>query len=427
MNQTGTLKLLFCLILLSCNSPALALEAEYAVSTGDRLRIIVFERPDLSGEYTVSESGTVGVPRLGRLRVGGRTTEEIERLLAAELTRRMQGGELSVLVDIAVHRPFYVRGDVEKPGAYPYVPGLTVAQALAIAGGQRTRDANAAMLRLEAERAVERAASQALARAEARTRLARLGAEARAGDGEIEFPGDLGDGVEPAVIEALRRRERAILAHRRAAFASELAALARHEELLKVEIAALREQLAAKRRQAALLEEENRELRRLFERQLLPSSRFYENRRLEADVEATIRELEGRVARASREVVQLSQQGTTLRETRAAEITTGLREAEIQIEAAERAIEAARSQADVADRGAAQAIANAAFEVGRITIARRGPQGWVERPVEEFDPVLPDDVIRAPSRLRPSRPGQAADGQRLGLADVPADRVPPSR
>jgi polysaccharide biosynthesis/export protein ExoF len=387
-------------VLVFCISICGAVAQEYAIGPGDRLRVSVSERPDVSGEFTVAESGAVGIPRLGRLQVGGLGVAAVEKLIGAELARLMQGGDLSVLVDIAAYRPFYVRGDVEKPGAYPYVPGLTVAKALAIAGGARISDPNAAMLRLEAERSVERIGAQQLARAEARARHARLAAETAADDAALRFPVDLANGVDREFVAGLQRREEAIFAQRRLILRAELASLARQEALVREELESMRGQLAAKRRQASLFQEENQELKRLFDRQLVPSNRFFDARRLEAEVESAIRELEGRIARAGREVVQLAQQAKALADTRRAEVEAALREAEVQIEAADRAIAAARVQVDVADRGARLLGTQDLAEAGRIMIARRTAGGWVETPAQEFDPVHPDDIVRAPSRLR---------------------------
>jgi polysaccharide biosynthesis/export protein ExoF len=388
-----------------------AYSSDYIVDTGDRIRINISERPDIAGEYIVTESGTVGISRLGRLQVGGLSVEAIEKLIGAKLAGLMEGGEPSVLVDIAAYRPFYVRGDVEKPGAYPYVPGLTVAKALAIAGGSRISDPNAAVLRLEAERTVERITAQILARAEARSRHARLTAEAAPDQADVVFPADLGDGTDPSFAAALQRREQAIFAQRRQMLAADLASLARQEALLREEIESLKDQLAAKRRQAALFQEENRELKNLFDRKLVPSNRFFDARRLEAEVDSAIRELDGRIARASREVVQLGQQAGTLQATRRAEVTAALREAEVQIEAADRAIAAARIQVDVADRGARVLRTQDLAEPGPIMIARRTPEGWVETPAQEFDPVRPDDIIRAPGRIRSGAPARGVAAQ----------------
>jgi polysaccharide biosynthesis/export protein ExoF len=388
-----------------------AFASEYHVDTGDRIRISISERPDVSGEYVVTEAGTVGIARLGRLQVSGLNVEAIEKLIGAKLAGLMEGGEPSVLVDIAAYRPFYVRGDVEKPGAYPYVPGLTVAKALAIAGGSRISDPNAAVLRLEAERTVERITAQLLARAEARSRHARLAAEAGADAAEIVFPADLADGTEPGFAAGLQRREQAIYAQRRQMLKADMASLARQEALLRDEIGSLKDQLGAKRRQAALFEEENRELKSLFDRKLVPSNRFFDARRLEAEVDSAIRELDGRIARASREVVQLAQQSATLEATRKAEVTAALREAEVQIEAADRAIAAARIQVDVAERGARVLRTQDLAEPGQIMIARRTSDGWVETPAQEFDPVRPDDIVRAPGRIRSGVPGRGVAAQ----------------
>jgi polysaccharide biosynthesis/export protein VpsN len=106
----------------------------YRLSSGDRIRIEVFGEPDLSVEVPVEASGTINYPLLGRVVVQGYTLRETEQLLI----RRLADGFLispSVRASMVQFRPFYVTGQVRRVGAYPFVEGLTVEKALALAGG----------------------------------------------------------------------------------------------------------------------------------------------------------------------------------------------------------------------------------------------------------------------------------------------------
>jgi protein involved in polysaccharide export with SLBB domain len=127
-------------------SPAQA--ADYKLGAGDKVRVVVLADPEFSGEYEVDASGNMSVRMLGRLSVLGMTTAQLE----AELVQRYSSsGYLrnpKLTVELVSARPFFILGEVLKPGSYPYVAGLTVAQAVAIAGGY-TRRASTSRIKLK--------------------------------------------------------------------------------------------------------------------------------------------------------------------------------------------------------------------------------------------------------------------------------------
>ncbi len=111
----------------------------YRLGSGDLVNILVFNQPDLSGEVAVDGGGEVTIPLLGSVDAGGKTAsdlgDDIERgLRSAGLLRNPQ-----VTVQVMTFRPFYIDGEVEAPGGYPYVDGLTVRGAITIAGGYTDR------------------------------------------------------------------------------------------------------------------------------------------------------------------------------------------------------------------------------------------------------------------------------------------------
>ena len=106
----------------------------YRLGSGDKVRISVFGEPDLSVTERVSGRGTISFPLLGELRVQGMTLEDVERSVISGL----KGPYLvdpRVRVSIDEYREFFVMGQVQSPGGYPYLPGLTVRKAISIAGG----------------------------------------------------------------------------------------------------------------------------------------------------------------------------------------------------------------------------------------------------------------------------------------------------
>ena len=111
--------------------------SEYLLDRGDKLRIRFFDRydrDDLNGDYLIGESGKLRLPRLGLFEVRNKTTAEVEQAVRESAERR--GEKLgSFYVDIVECRPIYVSGLANRPGAYPFVSGLTVMHAVALAGG----------------------------------------------------------------------------------------------------------------------------------------------------------------------------------------------------------------------------------------------------------------------------------------------------
>lgn len=106
----------------------------YRLGTGDKVRIDVFGEPDLSLEAVVDGTGHISYPLLGSVPAQKKTAPELEALLREGLA----AGYLKspdVRVSVVQYRPFYTIGQVRKPGSYPYVMGLTVERAIAIAGG----------------------------------------------------------------------------------------------------------------------------------------------------------------------------------------------------------------------------------------------------------------------------------------------------
>jgi len=115
---------------------------EYRLGPGDRVALTVFGQADLSTAATVGPTGKLAFPLIGDIPATGRTLEQIQ-----EAARELLAGGLLVnprlSMEIVTYRPFYITGEVQRPGSYPFVPGLDVRQAIAIAGGTTRRANNA--------------------------------------------------------------------------------------------------------------------------------------------------------------------------------------------------------------------------------------------------------------------------------------------
>lgn len=108
--------------------------APYRLGPGDRLRVVVFGQEGLTNTYTVDDGGGITLPLIGRVAASGQSTMELSHAIAARLKQGFIR-EPHVAVEVEVHRPFFILGEVANPGQYPYVANMTVETAVAIAGG----------------------------------------------------------------------------------------------------------------------------------------------------------------------------------------------------------------------------------------------------------------------------------------------------
>ena len=119
----------------------------YRLDSGDRVRVTVFGQDNLSRIYSVESSGSISLALVGSVRARGLTTNE----LAASIRNQLRGQYIKdpkVAVEVETYRPFFILGEVRKPGQFPYVNGgMTVEAAVAIAEGYTER-ANKRMVRL---------------------------------------------------------------------------------------------------------------------------------------------------------------------------------------------------------------------------------------------------------------------------------------
>ncbi|EIZ80362.1 polysaccharide export protein [Novosphingobium sp. Rr 2-17] len=110
----------------------------YALGTGDKVRITVFGEEGMTGDYAVTPGGAISFPLIGEIPAQGRTLADV----ALEIRQRLLAGYINdprVAIDLLEYRSFFILGEVNKPGAYPYTAGLTLGRAVATAGGYTYR------------------------------------------------------------------------------------------------------------------------------------------------------------------------------------------------------------------------------------------------------------------------------------------------
>jgi polysaccharide export outer membrane protein len=122
----------------------------YRLAAGDEIRITVYGFDSITSTYVVSDSNAISLPLLQTIAVGGMTPAMLEQAIADQLRSRDLAPNPSVSVQVQKTRPFFILGEVQRPGQYPYVPGMTLLTAVSIAGGYTFRaQTRAAELRRE--------------------------------------------------------------------------------------------------------------------------------------------------------------------------------------------------------------------------------------------------------------------------------------
>ncbi|HEY9042178.1 MAG TPA: polysaccharide biosynthesis/export family protein [Rheinheimera sp.] len=113
-------------------------QQQYLLGPGDVVIIKVYGQEDLELQTRLTDSGTINYPFLGELQLTGMSIKQVEDVIYQGL----KGDYLvepNVFVGMVEYRPFYIHGEVKLPGGYPYQPGMTVNQAIALAGGLTER------------------------------------------------------------------------------------------------------------------------------------------------------------------------------------------------------------------------------------------------------------------------------------------------
>lgn len=140
------LSMMACAIPSACADPdaglsplATAAPGAYRLGPGDELRVIVAGLNAMNNSYLVDDTGAIAVPMLDPIVVAGKTVREVETAIAGQIRTRQLVLEPAVSAQILTYRSFFITGEVQRPGKYPYVPGMSLTTAVSVAGGYTFR------------------------------------------------------------------------------------------------------------------------------------------------------------------------------------------------------------------------------------------------------------------------------------------------
>ena len=107
---------------------------DYRFGPSDKLRVTVYGEDDLSGEFQIDSAGFIRLPLIGPMKAAGSSAHELETFVAQTLDDGYLA-DAHVSIEVTTYRPFYIIGQVGKPGEYPYVSNMNALNAVALAGG----------------------------------------------------------------------------------------------------------------------------------------------------------------------------------------------------------------------------------------------------------------------------------------------------
>jgi protein involved in polysaccharide export with SLBB domain len=397
---------------------------EYRLGPLDKIRLKVFEwRPSrdeifeweaLNDEYTVTAAGKVSLPLVGEVAASGLAPGELGRAIEAQLMDRLGlAASPTISVEIVQFRPFYVAGQVDKPGEYPYRPGLTVLKALSIAGGLPKPT------ELGLSRIISGLGDIELLTLDANSllaRRARLEAELKDAD-QIAFPRSLTERQNVASIAVILQQEQHIFTSRREALKTQVAALEQLKRYLENEVVSLTAQVESEDKQMALLKEEMKGVSSLATKGLVSTPRQLGLERTLAQMEGDRLRRQSEVMRARQEISKTDIAILELRNKRTNEVALELRQTQAALEQAGRKWETSQRLVEEASGLARLRGAEVIYSIVRD----RGGQPE-EIAATETTPVEPGDTVnvRVPGLVgpNPAAPVASTAGDRAAASAV---------
>jgi polysaccharide export outer membrane protein len=127
------------------------LTQDYRLGPGDVVKIEAPQAPELNGlSVRITGPGTVNLPLVGELRLGGLTTGEAEQLLAQRLHKYIHTPQVALFISEFSSQEITVTGAVARPGVFPVQRPRSLFEVLSMAGGLATNAGSTVSVRTQA-------------------------------------------------------------------------------------------------------------------------------------------------------------------------------------------------------------------------------------------------------------------------------------
>ncbi len=289
--------------------------ADYRMMAGDTVEVSIHGAPDLRRRAVLNVDGQIILPIVGSVKLAGLSLAQGRETLRDLFARDGSIANADVTVEVVEHRPFYISGDVSKPGSYPYRPGMTVRQAIAVAGGldllRMRLNANPLMEAADLNNEFE---SLRIEFVKQQARIGRLQAEL-AGQAKVDF-GKLNEVPIPAALyKEITGLELKQLEARLSGAAKDKAAIEKARSHVTAELAALEQQQRAEEQGVQQQTDDAAKVKAVHERGLAPLSRMVDEQRMLLLAKGRLSSTMAQVLSARRTIEDLGRQITKTDET----------------------------------------------------------------------------------------------------------------
>jgi protein involved in polysaccharide export with SLBB domain len=342
-----------------------------------------YQRMDLSGEYTIEQSGTISIPLLGQFQLEGRALDDVRADVAASYTAVI-GRSANIDVKILERPPIYVVGPVKNPGAYKHVPAMIVLHAIALAGGLDRGEVSGIV---EGAREMERLRSTTLHVKQLLARRARLEAE-RDGASTLPIPVQLVNLAGKETALTFMATESAILRADQAKRRQQGREIALRIAAAQGEVEALKGKLDQIEVQKGMRVERLDDLQKLKDRGLVTSNNVVALRTELSDIEAHRQDYLVSILQAEARLAEAREAGSRLSSEETANLTNAIATVDREIAAAQEAMMSARMLATILYKPSGSTQGEG------YVIVRQSRDGAKTLQATETSPLLPGDVLK---------------------------------
>ena len=355
----------------------------------------VFEWKALNDQFAIGPEGTLSLPLIGEVEAAGLNTAELCQRIAERFRERMGFAEPpSVSVEVVKFRPFYIVGDVQTPGEFPYRPGLTVLQAVSIAGGFYRNAENAQRIGRESISAKGELSLVNVDLIQQIARRARLEAEQR-GDSEVKYPASLTQRKSVSSLSQLLQQEELVFETRRRGYETEVKALEDLATFLRSEITSIESQIETQDRQLALARKELEGVQTLMNKGLASAPRSLGLQRNVAELEGERLVVVSSLSRARQELSKTELSLIALRNKRANDIALELSQTQAKIDELAQKYDTNERlllEAEIVARS--RSARNDPELQPHYAIVRHSASGTNEVPADDAAEVQPGDTVK---------------------------------
>ncbi|TPI20559.1 polysaccharide biosynthesis/export family protein [Mesorhizobium sp. B4-1-1] len=391
------------LVAASLAMPQLAAAGDYQLGPQDKLNIRVAEWQTvdgtfrdwsaLNGEYSVGPSGTLSVPFVGDMQAAGKTTAEVASAIGLALQRKLAlPDKPEASVEMAQFRPFYISGEVQNPGQFPFVPDLTVLKAVSIAGGIRRNADYGPQLGKDLVTAKGSFDIYDDQRIRLLVKRARIDADL-AGKTTFEVPKEI-EGGDPK-LATIVADETAILVSDQKSLKLKLDALDDLKGVLQSEIESLQKKIANQQKQVDLAEKQAESIGPLAQKGLVANARLLSSQQSVTDLQGKILDYETAILTAKQSISKAEQDAIDARNSLNSTLTANRQQAEADLN--EATLKAGMQKgliAQASDPATAASLTSDQEPTLLYSLVRVADGKTSEVEAKEDTPVLPGDVIK---------------------------------